>query len=68
MSNRFSKAAMIAKLEFLMSNLEKQYGFYRDMGYSFVAGKSEDINRAFGQYDAYRDLIDDIYDGEIKML
>lgn len=54
---RLSKKVMIEILQQRMENLEKTYGFKPRTGYSQVEGKGESINRRYGEYNAYDNLI-----------
>lgn len=55
---RFSKASLRDVLKRRIVQIERQWRFDPDNGWAQVEGKGEDANRAYGEYDAYRSLID----------
>lgn len=58
--SRFSKQSMLNHLEWQMIKLEKIWGFREGDGTNSVAHLTDEHKIAFGQYDAYRTLIDTI--------
>lgn len=60
---RFSKNALATFCYRNIERLEREHGFTRSNGWSQVSGKSEAINRAYGEYDAYLTIISE-YDLE----
>jgi hypothetical protein len=60
---RFSKQAVLDLLEERMKYLEQAHRFHRGQGYAAVEDKPFKSVLAFGQYDALRDLMEDIEGG-----
>lgn len=49
---RFSKASLAIYLARRIRYAQKTYGFHENSGWNQVAGKGEEINRAYGEYAA----------------
>lgn len=62
----FSKKAMIEHLTICAERLQKEHRFDPGNGWNQVKGKSEEVNRAYGQWRTYLQILDDIECGSIK--
>lgn len=60
MTARLSAKAIVTHLEIKAARLERDYGFDGANGWDQVRGKGEEVNRAYGQYVAMRDLLNAI--------
>lgn len=60
---RFSKATLIARLQQIMFDLERDYSFKPGDGWASVERRPTVVKVQFGRYDLARDLIDDLDGG-----
>lgn len=61
MLGRFNKMNVTAFIDRQMKSLEHDYGFKEGQGWSVVEGKDTETIVAFGQYDAYRTMLEEIF-------
>ena len=57
---KFSKSLMLERLEKQIEQMEKDYGFNNNNGYSQVEHKSKELNRLYGEYTCLVGLKDEI--------
>lgn len=65
MAARFSKNAMVLYLSSMATMIEDKYGFDPHNGWAQVDGKGEELNREYGEYRAYLNLIESIQSGSV---
>ena len=56
---RFSKATLAARLSDRVTRLQLEWNFDPRNGYAQVEGRGEEINRAYGEWNALRDLMEE---------